>query len=77
MLRATAPFLLEASLLKSGELLFVFPKNLFSPIDRKEKYYYNSHMQIWFIGRMLASQAGEGGSIPLICFFIFYTSNLF
>ena len=28
---------------------------------------YNSSMQIWFIGRMLASQAGEGGSIPLIC----------
>lgn len=26
-------------------------------------------MQIWFIGRTLASQAGETGSIPAICFF--------
>ena len=24
-------------------------------------------MQIWFIGRTLASQAGKGGSTPLIC----------
>ena len=28
------------------------------------------HAQIWFIGRTLASQAGETGSIPAICFFI-------
>ena len=27
------------------------------------------HAQIWFIGRTLASQAGETGSIPAICFF--------
>ena len=25
-------------------------------------------MQIWFIGRTLASQAGEAGSTPVICF---------
>ena len=25
-------------------------------------------MQIWFIGRTLASQAGKAGSIPVICF---------
>lgn len=28
-------------------------------------------MQIWFIGRTLASQAGETGSTPAICF-LFY-----
>ena len=27
------------------------------------------YMQIWFIGRTLASQAGKAGSIPVICFF--------
>lgn len=26
-------------------------------------------MQIWFIGRTLASQAGKAGSIPVICLF--------
>ena len=26
------------------------------------------YMQIWFIGRTLASQAGKAGSIPVICF---------
>ena len=26
-------------------------------------------MQIWFIGRTLASQAGKVGSTPIICFF--------
>ena len=26
-------------------------------------------MQIWFIGRTLASQAGKAGSIPVICCF--------
>ena len=26
-------------------------------------------MQIWFIGRTPASQAGKAGSIPVICFF--------
>lgn len=26
-------------------------------------------MQIWFIGRTLASQAGETGSTPAICFY--------
>ncbi len=25
-------------------------------------------LQIWFIGRTLASQAGKAGSIPVICF---------
>ncbi len=25
-------------------------------------------MQIWFIGRTLASQAGKAGSTPVICF---------
>ena len=25
------------------------------------------YMQIWFIGRTLASQAGKAGSIPVIC----------
>lgn len=36
---------------------------------------FESHMlhffflQIWFIGRTLASQAGKAGSIPVICFF--------
>lgn len=30
---------------------------------------YNLHMQIWFIGRTLASQAGKVGSTPIICFF--------
>lgn len=29
---------------------------------------YNTTMQIWFIGRTLASQAGEAGSTPVICF---------
>ena len=35
---------------------------------------FESHMlhffflQIWFIGRTLASQAGKAGSIPVICF---------
>ena len=29
------------------------------------------HLQIWFIGRTLASQAGKAGSIPVICFFGF------
>ena len=29
---------------------------------------YNILMQIWFIGRTLASQAGKAGSIPVICF---------
>lgn len=28
-------------------------------------------MQIWFIGRTLASQAGKAGPTPVICFFIF------
>ena len=27
-------------------------------------------LQIWFIGRTLASQAGKAGSIPVICIFI-------
>ena len=27
------------------------------------------HLQIWFIGRTLASQAGKAGSIPVICLF--------
>ena len=26
-------------------------------------------LQIWFIGRTLASQAGKAGSIPVICLF--------
>ena len=30
---------------------------------------YNNLMQIWFIGRTLASQAGKVGSTPIICFF--------
>ena len=29
----------------------------------------NIYLQIWFIGRTLASQAGKAGSIPVICFF--------
>ena len=29
------------------------------------------HLQIWFIGRTLASQAGKAGSIPVICLFEF------
>ncbi len=35
-------------------------------------------MQIWFIGRTLASQAGETGSTPAICFsfFPFYMSSV-
>lgn len=28
-------------------------------------------LQIWFIGRTLASQAGKAGSIPVICFYIY------
>ena len=28
-------------------------------------------LQIWFIGRTLASQAGKAGSIPVICFIDF------
>ena len=28
----------------------------------------NIYLQIWFIGRTLASQAGKAGSIPVICF---------
>ena len=28
-------------------------------------------LQIWFIGRTLASQAGKAGSIPVICLFEF------
>ncbi len=28
-------------------------------------------LQIWFIGRTLASQAGKAGSIPVICFTYF------
>ena len=31
--------------------------------------------QIWFIGRTLASQAGEAGSTPVICFFLIPASN--
>ena len=34
----------------------------------------NIYLQIWFIGRTLASQAGKAGSTPVICFFVF---NLF
>ena len=30
---------------------------------------YTGNMQIWFIGRTLASQAGKAGSTPVICFF--------
>ena len=29
----------------------------------------NIYLQIWFIGRTLASQAGKAGSIPVICCF--------
>ena len=29
----------------------------------------NVYLQIWFIGRTLASQAGKAGSIPVICLF--------
>ena len=29
----------------------------------------NIYLQIWFIGRTLASQAGKAGSIPVICLF--------
>ena len=29
---------------------------------------YNKVMQIWFIGRTLASQAGKAGSTPVICY---------
>ena len=28
-------------------------------------------LQIWFIGRTLASQAGKAGSIPVICSYIY------
>ena len=31
-------------------------------------------LQIWFIGRTLASQAGKAGSIPVICFLNFVES---
>ena len=31
----------------------------------------NIDLQIWFIGRTLASQAGKAGSIPVICLFEF------
>lgn len=34
-------------------------------------------MQIWFIGRTPASQAGEAGSTPVICFFICKKSVIF
>ena len=33
-------------------------------------------MQIWFIGRTLASQAGKAGSTPVICFFCCLLRNL-
>ena len=36
--------------------------------SRKTRW-YNNCMQIWFIGRTLASQAGEAGSTPVICLF--------
>lgn len=41
-------------------------------LEKKKNIGYNilSSLQIWFIGRTLASQAGETGSIPAICFFI-------
>lgn len=36
-----------------------------------QKPCYTFYMQIWFIGRTLASQAGKAGSTPVICFFYF------
>ena len=32
-----------------------------------QKPCYTFYMQIWFIGRTLASQAGKAGSTPVIC----------
>ena len=36
----------------------------------------NIYLQIWFIGRTLASQAGKAGSIPVICFFLMDAETL-
>ena len=39
-------------------------------LEKKKNIGYNilSSLQIWFIGRTLASQAGKAGSTPVICF---------
>ena len=40
-------------------------------LEKKKNIGYNilSSLQIWFIGRTLASQAGKAGSTPVICLF--------
>ena len=44
-----------------------FGRDKFLDFFRKNSI-LNIYLQIWFIGRTLASQAGKAGSIPVICF---------
>ena len=53
-----------------GKIPYISVKFLILYLSTLISMWYNIIVQIWFIGRTLASQAGKAGSIPVICFFL-------
>lgn len=63
---------LQGSIIPASALIRMINESNFKLVVYKgNSLWYTFHclkVQIWFIGRTLASQAGKAGSIPVICF---------